>query len=141
MPNEIYESIKEHAPANLPEMIKACLSAHYSDETVSKEIIAREVFKTIAGYKVDKDGYRAPYYLNDTRDRQIRDAVADLVTLTAEPIVTDTVKGGFHMAKEPDEISRNIADCKAREEKIRLRRKGLELALQRFPAVQMRLPL
>ena len=119
MTNKIYESIKARAPEDIHLNIKAILVFHVgADNAISKEDLSRRMFKK---------------YTSST-DRQIRDAVAELVVYFDEPIVTNTVTGGFYYAAAAEEIDANIADCLARAEQSKLRAEGLRRArVKRFP--------
>jgi hypothetical protein len=119
MTSKIYESIKVRAPEDIHLNIKAILVFHVgADNAISKEDLSRRMFKK---------------YTSST-DRQIRDAVAELVIYFDEPIVTNTVTGGFYYAGTPDEIDENIADNQARIDQLKLRVDGLRRArVKRFP--------
>lgn len=113
MTSPVYESIKEHAPDDLMLNIKAILMFHVGREySITKEQISMKLFNKYT----------------ETTDRNIRDAVSDLVIWFNEHIVTNTVTGGFYYASTEDEINENIADCRAREKMNRLRAEGLERA-------------
>jgi hypothetical protein len=119
MTSKIYDSIKARAPEDIHLNIKAILVFHVgADNAISKEDLSRRMFKK---------------YTSST-DRQIRDAVAELVIYFDEPIVTNTVTGGFYYAGTPDEIDENIADNQARIDQLKLRVDGLRRArVKRFP--------
>jgi hypothetical protein len=119
MTNKIYESIKARAPEDIHLNIKAILVFHVgADNAISKEELSRRMFGK---------------YTSST-DRQIRDAVAELVIFFDEPIVTNTVTGGFYYAATADEIDANIADLDARSKQLDARREGLRRArVKRFP--------
>jgi hypothetical protein len=119
MTSKVYESIKARAPEDIHLNIKAILVFHVgADNAISKEDLSRRMFKK---------------YTSST-DRQIRDAVAELVIYFDEPIVTNTVTGGFYYAGTPDEIDQNIADLLSRSDQFKLRVEGLRRArVKRFP--------
>lgn len=119
MTNKIYDSIKARTPEDIHLDIKSILVFHVgADNAISKEDLSRRMFKK---------------YTSST-DRQIRDAVAELVIYYDEPIVTNTVTGGFYYAGTPDEIDQNIADNQARIDQLKLRVEGLRRArVKRFP--------
>jgi hypothetical protein len=119
MTSKVYESIKARAPEDIHLNIKSILVFHVgADNAISKEDLSRRMFKK---------------YTSST-DRQIRDAVAELVIYFDEPIVTNTVTGGFYYAGTPDEIDQNIADLLSRSDQFKLRVEGLRRArVKRFP--------
>jgi hypothetical protein len=120
MTNTVYEDIKARAPENIHLDIKAILAFHVgADNAITKEQLSMRMFGK---------------YTSST-DRQIRDAVADLVIYFDEPIVTNTVTGGFYFAGTADEIDQNIADNQARVGQLQKRIEGLRRArVKRFPA-------
>jgi len=76
-----YENIKASIPNNLHLNIKAVLVYHVGAENaVSKEELSDKLFGTHSS----------------TTDRQIRDAIAEMVTEDDDPIVTNTRRGGGH---------------------------------------------
>lgn len=94
-----YENIKASIPNNLHLNIKAVLVYHVGAENaVSKEELSDKLFGTHSS----------------TTDRQIRDAIAEMVTEDDEPIVTNTGRGGYYYAGTPEEIDENIADLQDR---------------------------
>lgn len=119
MTSKIYDSIKSRTPEDIHLDIKSILVFHVgADNAISKEDLSRRMFKK---------------YTTST-DRQIRDAVAELVIYFDEPIVTNTVTGGFYYAGTADEIDENIADNQARIDQLKLRIDGLRRArVKRFP--------
>jgi hypothetical protein len=120
MTSKVYDSIKAKIPEDIHLNIKSILVFHVgADNAISKEDLSRRMFKK---------------YTSST-DRQIRDAVAELVIYFDEPIVTNTVTGGFYYAGTPDEIDENIADNQARIDQLKLRVDGLKRArVKRFPS-------
>ena len=99
MTNTIYEDIKARTPENIHLDIKAILVYHVGAENaLSKEELSVKLF-----------GIHTV-----TTDRQIREAIAELVTDFDEPIVTNTGRGGYYYAGTPEEINENIADLQDR---------------------------
>ena len=120
MTNTIYEDIKARTPENIHLDIKAILAFHVgADNAITKEQLSLRMFGK---------------YTSST-DRQIRDAVADLVIYFDEPIVTNTTSGGFYFAGTADEIDQNIADNQARVDQLQKRIEELRRArVKRFRA-------
>ncbi len=120
MTNTIYEDIKARTPDNIHLNIKAVLVYHVGAENaVSKEELSIKLFGVHT----------------DTTDRQIRDAIAELVTDVDEPIVTNTGRGGYYYAGTPEEIDQNIADLQDRIIQLQKRIEGLRRArVKRFRA-------
>jgi len=114
----VYDKIKATAPDKLGMTIKAKLARCIgSSNSMSKEDLSRAIF--------DK--------FTPTTDRQIRDAIADLVTAD-EPIVTNTETGGYFYANTAGEIQENIADLQSRINNLQRRVDGLRRAsVKRFP--------
>ena len=119
----VYDNILKSVDQVMLENIRHILLRHIGESTVSKEQIAFELFDQPLG----KDKIA----LTPTRDRQIRDAVSDLITLNGEHIVTDTNAGGFHYAKTAAEIDKNIADLRSRIAAMQARIDGLNRARTR----------
>jgi hypothetical protein len=119
MTSKIYESIKVRAPEDIHLNIKAILVFHVgADNAITKQELSQKIFGK---------------YTTST-DRQIRDAVAELVIFFDEPIVTNTITGGFYYAGTAEEIDENIADLDARSKQLDARREGLRRArVKRFP--------
>ena len=120
MTNTIYEDIKARTPENIHLDIKAILAFHVGAENaVSKEELSDKLFGTHSS----------------TTDRQIRDAIAEMVTEDDEPIVTNTRRGGYYYAGTPEEIDQNIADLQDRINQLQKRIEGLRRArVKRFRA-------
>ena len=94
-----YENIKARTPDNIHLNIKAVLVYHVGEENaLSKEELSIKLFGIHTA----------------TTDRQIRDAIAEMVTEDDEPIVTNTGRGGYYYAGTPEEIDENIADLQDR---------------------------
>lgn len=119
MTSKVYKSIKNKTTEDIYKDIRGILSFHVGAEnSITKQELSQKIFGR---------------YTTST-DRQIRDAVADLVVIHDEPIVTNTVTGGFYYAGTPDEIDENIADNLARIDQLKLRVEGLRRArVKRFP--------
>lgn len=119
MTSKVYDSIKSRTPEDIHLDIKTFLQFHVgADNSISKQELSQKMFGK---------------YTTST-DRQIRDAVAELVIYYDEPIVTNTVTGGFYYAGTPEEIDENIADNQARIDQLKLRIDGLRRArVKRFP--------
>ncbi len=116
MTNKIYESIKERTPETIHLDIKNILIWHVgADNAVTKEEISNQIFGKYT----------------DTTDRQIRDAVAELVIFWDKHIVTNTNTGGYYYASSADEIDQNIADIQSRIDQLASRRDGLQRARAR----------
>jgi len=127
--SKIYESIKARTPEDIHLNIKSILTYAIGEEnTMTKEDIAHALYKTPCSHRTDEHGNQYPVYLNSSRDRQIRDAVAELVIYFDQHIVTDTDNGGFHYAGSTEEIDANIADLQSRCDAIQLRIAGLNRA-------------
>jgi len=120
MTNTIYEDIKSRTPENIHLDIKAILVYHVGAENaLSKEELSIKLFGVHT----------------DTTDRQIRDAIAEMVTEYDEPIVTNTRRGGYYYAGTPEEIDQNIADLQDRINQLQKRIEGLRRArVKRFRA-------
>ena len=108
-----YEDIKARTPENIHLNIKAVLVYHVGAENaVSKEELSDKLFGTHSS----------------TTDRQIRDAIAEMVTEDDEPIVTNTGRGGYYYAGTPEEIDMNIADLQDRINQLERRIESLRRA-------------
>ena len=113
MTSKIYESIKSRTPEDIHLNIKNILQRHIgADNFITKEEISNTLFGRYT----------------DTYDRQIRDAVAELVIFFDEHIVTNTVTGGYYYAANADEIDCNIADLSKRKSELSDRIEGLKRA-------------
>lgn len=109
----IYEDIKSRTPDNIHLNIKAILVYHVGAENaLSKEELSVKLFGVHTA----------------TTDRQIRDAIAEMVTEDDEPIVTNTGRGGYYYAGTPEEIDQNIADLQDRIIQIGKRVESLKRA-------------
>ena len=110
MTSKIYEEIKARTPETIHLDIKNVLQWHIgADNSISKEEISKKIFGKYT----------------DSTDRQIRDAVAELVIFFDEHIVTNTTTGGFYYASSTDEIDQNISDIQSRIDQLAARRDGL----------------
>lgn len=108
-----YEHIKASVPNNLHLNIKAVLVYHVGAENaVSKEELSDKLFGVHSS----------------TTDRQIRDAIAEMVIEDDEPIVTNTGRGGYYYAGTPEEIDANIADLQDRINQLERRIESLRRA-------------
>jgi len=125
MTSKIYEEIKARTPETIHLDIKNVLQWHIgADNSISKEEISNKIFGKYT----------------DSTDRQIRDAVAELVIYFDEHIVTNTTTGGYYYASNEDEINQNIADIQSRIDQLAARRDGLFRAKSKiFKSGQMRL--
>lgn len=125
MTNKVYEEIKARSPETIHLDIKSVLQWHVGiDQSISKEEISKKIFGKYT----------------DSTDRQIRDAVAELVIYFDEHIVTNTVTGGYYYASTTDEIDENIADIQSRIDQLAARRDGLYRAKAKiFKRGQMQL--
>lgn len=116
MTNKVYEDIKANMPEKIHLDIMSILQFHVGEEnSISKDQLSDMIFGKC----------------NVTVDRQIRDAVADLVVVLEKPIVTNTRTGGYYIASTPEEIDENIADLHARIAHLQLRIDGLRRAKQK----------
>lgn len=121
-PAEIYEDIKRNAPNDILLVIDRYLEIH-RDEHVSKETLAKVVFKVPAWFEEETN---APIWLNASRDRNIRDAVADLVTYLHRPIVATSSEMGYRYVTDETEIDKGIADLAKRVKSTNDRISGLQ---------------
>jgi DNA replication protein DnaD len=113
MTNTIYEDIKARTPEKIHLNIKAVLVYHVGAENaLSKEELSIKLFGVHT----------------DTTDRQIRDAIAEMVTEYDELIVTNTRRGGYYYAGTPEEIDENIADLQDRINQLSRRIESLRRA-------------
>ena len=116
MTNRIYEEIKARTPDDIHLNIKSILIHHVGVENaITKEDISKQLFGKYT----------------DSHDRQIRDAVAELVIFWDEHIVSNTSGGGFYYARTTDELEQNIADIQSRIDQLAARRDALYRAESR----------
>lgn len=133
-PDEIYAEIEKECPANLILKIDELLS-QFPNQYFTKEQLAYELWggqslgmKTV---RVKGISYNTPTWLNSTRERNIRDRVAELVTYLNRPIIASSHEYGYTWATDPLILESGLRDLRKRHFTLGLRLRGLELAEER----------
>lgn len=114
-PDEVYADIKANAPEHLMLAVDIFLS-NRPGILVTKEEISNALFGEYT----------------DSLDRNIRDAVADLVTYLERPYVATSHDAGYLNCTTVDEIDEGIRDIEKRVKTTRLRIDGLHAARTRL---------
>ena len=136
MTSIIYEDIKAAAPTGFTKQVSDCLSQVYGKEN---------------GLTLEEIGIKTRGKYNETINRQTRDAIADLIEIHGQDIVSTTswvieetvngkkkrkAKGGYYHPATIEELEENIRDHSSRIEHLKDRRESLyRSAARRFKVV------
>ena len=104
---DAYKQIVDSTPDDLPEKIMDVLTKAYQTQpgaNVTKQEIIRAVFG-----EPDFERNR----VNSTKDRQVRDVIADL-QLEGYPIIASSGKAGYRLAANVSEATQYIAELESR---------------------------
>lgn len=111
--------MKPETPTDLPAAVWNILKFHYGESNrITKADIALQIFDESVCFTDDGK-------LNDTIDRNIRDAVAGLVTNKFYPIVSTSDGAGYFVAKDIAEAQHAIAELDSRIGALAARKKGI----------------
>lgn len=114
-PDEIYADIKANSPENLLLAVDIFLSAR-PGVSVSKEQICLSLYGKYT----------------DSLDRNVRDAVADLVTYLERPYIATSHEEGYKNCLTVEELDPGISDLERRIDTSKLRLDGLRKARMRI---------
>lgn len=123
-PDEVYEDIKKNSPDNLMLAVDMYLSAR-PGLSISKEKICMDLYGEYT----------------DSLDRNVRDAVADLVTYLERPYVATSHEEGYKNCLTVEEIDAGIADIEKRYNTTKKRIDGLHAARERLLDGTQRIPV
>jgi len=130
-PDEIYEEIKAECPDNLIIYIDELLSKN-PNQYFTKEQLAYILWGGQSlGLKTTRTNrviYKTPTWLNSTRERNIRDSIAELVTYLSRPIIASSHEYGYVYATDPSILETGLKDLRKRYNTLGLRLLGLEKA-------------
>lgn len=134
-PAEIYEEIKRNAPNDLLLRLDEYMKSH-QNENVSKQTLAEKLFD-----EPEFLGDGVATWLTSGRDRNIRDAVADLVTYLHLPIIATSGEKGYRYVTDESEVDAGIADLTKRVATTNARIEGLREAKAVLREKRMNIPV
>jgi hypothetical protein len=130
-PDLIYAMIQKECPENLIIALEDLFRDHVNEE-LTKEFIAKTLWggPPIGHHKVIKQGrtVKIPYWLNSTRERNIRNSIAEMVTFLSRPIVATSHNTGYVYTLDEEVYTAGLLDLRQRWYTLGLRIAGLERA-------------
>ncbi len=123
-PDEIYQDIKATAPEHLLLAVDIYLSER-PGVLISKEQICMDLYGKYT----------------DSLDRNVRDAVADLVTYLIRPYSATSHEEGYKNCVTAEELDPGISDLEKRIDTSKMRLEGLKLAQMNLREHRQRIPV
>jgi len=131
-PDEIYAEIQASSPENLILFVDELLQ-QYPDIPLTKDFMAFKLwggpplgFRTV---KYGNQNFDAPYWINSSRDRLIRNAVGDLVEYLCRTIVASSHEVGYtYCVTNTEAYEKGLADLRQRYNTMGKRLAALEKA-------------
>jgi hypothetical protein len=123
-PDEVYADIKANSPDNLLLAVDMYLSQR-PGVNVTKEQICMDLYGEYT----------------DSLDRNVRDAVADLVTYLERPYITTSHEEGYKNCMDVIDLDPGIADLEKRINTSKLRLEGLKASRVRLLEGKQRIPV
>jgi len=129
-PDEIYDEIKANCPDNLIIFIDEIMQ-EFPDTPLTKDFLAYRLWGgQPLGFKRVKYGnqyFEVPFWINSSRDRNIRDAVGELVQFLCRPIVASSHETGYmYCVNDTATYEKGVADLRQRLNTMGKRLAGLE---------------